>query len=90
MLGKWKVPVDSKEVELQLNALQRRNAAVLDVNMRVRQNFDAAKTVLGQVERMKDMLEDLSVQIADKLSAVSLRDSIVDPESIFPEPMYDM
>lgn len=75
---------------MQLNALQRRKAAVLDVSMRVRQNFDTAKTVLGQVERMKEMLEDLSVQITDKLSTASLRDSIVDPESMFPEPKYDM
>jgi len=88
-LGKWKVPADAKEAAQQLQALQRRKAAVLDVTMRVRQNFDTAKTVLGQVERMKEMLEDLSVQLTDKLSATSLRDSVA-ADSSFHESDIEM
>ena len=81
LLGKWNSPEKGEAVDaasLQTYSLQQRKAAVLDVSMRVRQNYDTAKSVLDQVGRMQSMLQDLNMQLEEKLQSaagISGRDS---------------
>ena len=73
----------------QLYNLHERKAAVLDVTLRARQNFDAAKTVINQVERMQSMLRELNAQLERKVQSQSpTRVSYTDEVTFLPPPQY--
>ena len=72
----------------QLYKLHERKAAVLDVTLRARQNFDAAKTVINQVERMQTMLRELNAQLERKVQSSPTRVSYTDEVTFLPPTQY--